>query len=80
MKRFVRLGLVIAAVSAFTLAGQSSASAATLPALPVAVPSASAVPVFGGLVDSLVGITTGTVYGAGGAVLAVVSSVTGGAV
>jgi hypothetical protein len=79
MKRLVRLGLVIAAVSAFTLAGQSSASAATLPALP-AVPSVSAVPVFGGLVDSLVGITTGAAYGAGGAVLAVVSSVTGGAV
>jgi hypothetical protein len=76
MKRIVHLGLVIAAVAAFTLVGQSSASAATLPPLP-ALPSASAVPVVGGLVDSLVGIATGTAYGAGGAVLAVVSSVTG---
>jgi hypothetical protein len=79
MLQIVRLGLVTAAVSVFILAGQSSAGAATLPALP-AVPSASAVPVVGGLVDSLVGIATGTAYGAGGAVLAVVSSVTGGAV
>jgi hypothetical protein len=79
MLKIVRLGLVTAAVSVFILAGQSSAGAATLPALP-AVPSASAVPVVGGLVDSLVGIATGTAYGAGGAVLAVVSSVTGGAV
>jgi hypothetical protein len=73
MKRIVHLGLVTAAVAAFTLVGQSPASAATLPPLP----SASAVPVFGGLVDSLVGIATGTVYGAGGATLAVVHSVTG---
>jgi hypothetical protein len=36
--------------------------------------------VVGGLVDSLVGIATGTAYGAAGATLAVVSSVTGGAV
>jgi hypothetical protein len=33
--------------------------------------------VIGGLVDSLVGIATGTVHGAAGAALAVVSSVLG---
>jgi hypothetical protein len=79
MIKIIRLALVTAAVSAFILAGQASASAATVPALPAA-PSASAVPVVGGLVDSLVGIATGTAYGAAGATLAVVSSVTGGAV
>jgi hypothetical protein len=79
MIKIARLGLVTAAVSAFVLAGQSSASAATLPALPAA-PSLSVIPIFGGLADSLIGIATGTAYGAGGAVLAVVSSLTGGAV
>jgi hypothetical protein len=79
MKKIVRLVLVIGAASAFILAGQSSASAATVPALP-AVPSASAVPVVGGLVDSLVGIATGTYYGAAGATVAVLNSVTGGAI
>jgi hypothetical protein len=79
MKKIVHLGLVIAAVSAFTLTGQSSASAATVPPLP-ATPSFSAVPVLGGLVDSLVGIATGTYYGAADATFAVVNSLTGGAV
>jgi hypothetical protein len=79
MKKIMHLGLVIGAVSAFILAGQSSASAATVPALP-SVPSASSVPVVGGLVDSLVGIATGTYYGATGATFAVLNSVTGGAI
>jgi hypothetical protein len=79
MKRIVRLGLVVAAVSAFTLVGQSSASAATVPPLPY-IPSASAVPVVGGLVDSVVGITTGAYYGAADATFAVLNSLTVGAV
>jgi hypothetical protein len=37
-------------------------------------------PIIGGLVDSVVGIATGTAYGIAGAVHAVVSSVTGGRV
>jgi hypothetical protein len=36
--------------------------------------------VLGGLVDSLVGIATGTYYGAADATFAVVNSLTGGAV
>jgi hypothetical protein len=79
MIKIVRLGLVLAAVSAFTLAAQSPASAVTVPPLP-ATPSASGVPVVGGLVDSLVGIATGTYSGAGDATAAVVNSLTGGAV
>jgi hypothetical protein len=79
MIKTARLGLVTAAVSAFILAGQSSASAATVPALP-AIPSASGVPVVGGLIDSLVGIATGTYYGAADATMAVVNALTGGAV
>jgi hypothetical protein len=51
---------------------------APVPTFPT-VPS-SGVPVVGGLIDSLVGIGTGTVYGAGGAVLAVLNSLTGGAI
>jgi hypothetical protein len=73
MKKTVRLALVIGAVSASILAGQSSASAATVPPLPY-VPSASAVPVVGGLVDSLVGITVGTYYGAADATFAVLNT------
>jgi hypothetical protein len=74
MIKIFRLGLVSAVVCAFILITQSTASAVTLP-FP-AVPS-TGLPVIGGLVDSLVGIATGTAYGAGGAVLAVVSSLTG---
>jgi hypothetical protein len=36
--------------------------------------------IFGGLIDALVGIGTGTGYGAGGAVGAVLASLTGGAI
>jgi hypothetical protein len=76
MTKIVRLGLGIAAVFAFNLAGQSSASAATVPMLPS--PPSSGAPVVGGLVDSLAGIATGTYYGAADATMAVVNSLTGG--
>jgi hypothetical protein len=76
--KIVRLGLVTAAAFVALLAGASSAGAATVTALPAA-PSASGVPVVGGLADSLVGIATGTAYGAAGATMAVVNSLTGGA-
>jgi hypothetical protein len=45
-----------------------------------ATPSLSGLPVAGGLGDSLVGIATGTYYGAADATVAVVNSLTGGAV
>jgi hypothetical protein len=67
------LGVVTAAVSAFVLAAQSPASAATVPPLP-ATPSFSGLPVVGGLLDSLVGIATGTYYGAADATFAVLNS------
>jgi hypothetical protein len=74
MNTNVRSGLVIAAtVGAFVLAVQAPASAIVVPPLP-ATPSASGVPVVGGLLDSLVGITTGTYYGAADATFAVVNS------
>ena len=76
MTKIVRLGLAIAAVFAFNLAGPSPASAATAPTLPS--PPSSGAPIVGGLIDSLVGIGTGTTYGAAGAALAVVNSLTGG--
>jgi hypothetical protein len=78
MNKITRFGLMISAVSAIILAGPLSASAATMPTLP-SVPSVPA-PVVGGLIDSLVGIATGTAYGAGSATLAVLNSLTGGAV
>ena len=78
MNKITRFGLMIAAVSAIILAGPLSASAATMPTLP-SVPSVPA-PVVGGLIDSLVGITYGTAYGAGSATLAVLNSLTGGAI
>jgi hypothetical protein len=73
-----RVGLVTTTAFVFLLAGVASADAATVPALP-ATPPASGVPVVGGLADSLVGIATGTYYGAGDATMAVVNSLTGGA-
>jgi hypothetical protein len=73
MKNFFRLGVVTAAVSAFVLAAQSSASAATVPPLPY-VPSFSALPIVGGYIDALVGIATGSYYGAADATFAVVNS------
>lgn len=76
--KLVRLGLVSTTAFVLVLAGASSADAATVPALP-AIPSASGVPVVGGLVDSLAGIATGTYYGAADATMAVVNSLTGGA-
>jgi hypothetical protein len=77
----VRRSLLVAtAVGGLMLAGVPLASAATLPAA-VAVPSAvgtaspgTGLPVVGGLVDSVVGIITGTAYGIGGAASAVVCS------
>jgi hypothetical protein len=71
MIKICRLGLVTSLVCAFVLAAQSTAGAATVP-FP-AVPS-TGLPVIGGLIDSLVGIATGTAYGAAGAVLAVLRS------
>jgi hypothetical protein len=76
MNKIVRLGLLNGAAFAFLLAGQSSAGAATVPALPS--PPSSGAPVVGGLMDSLAGIATGTYYGAADATMAVVNSLTGG--
>jgi hypothetical protein len=73
MNKFARLGVVTTAVPAFVLAAQSAASALTVPPLP-ATPSLSGVPVFGGLLDSLVGIATGTYYGAADATVAVLNT------
>jgi hypothetical protein len=63
------------------LASVSPASAATLPAAIVA-PSAVSIaspgtglPIVGGLVDSVVGIVTGTVFGISGAARAVACSI-----
>jgi hypothetical protein len=73
----VRRSLLVAtAVGGLMLAGVPPASAATLPAA-VASPSAviatpgTGVPVAGGLIDSVVGIITGTFYGIRGAASAV---------
>jgi hypothetical protein len=73
MIKIIRLGLVPAAVAAYIVAAQSSASAATVPALP-ATPSFSGIAVLGGLLDSLVGIATGTYYGAADATMAVLNT------
>jgi hypothetical protein len=74
MNTIARLGVVTAAVSAFVLAAQSAAGAVvTVPPLP-ATPSFSGLPVVGGLLDSLVGIATGTYYGAADATFAVLNS------
>lgn len=76
MNKIVRFGSMIVTVSALVLAGQWSASAATMPPLP-SIPS-TGIPVVGGLVDSVAGIAVGTAYGAGAATLAVLNSLTGG--
>jgi hypothetical protein len=76
MTKIVRLGLLNTAAFAFLLAGQAPAGAATAPTLPS--PPSSGAPIVGGLIDSLAGIGTGTTYGAAGAALAVVNSLTGG--
>jgi hypothetical protein len=71
----VRRSILVGSASVIALlAGQSVAGAETAP---VASPGAG-IPVFGGLVDSVVGIVTGTVYGIGGAASAVLASLTGG--
>jgi hypothetical protein len=69
--------LVVTAVGGLALAGGPLASAATTPA-PGAVPGAvtgaaplPSLPIVGGLVDSVVGIVTGTLYGVSGASSAV---------
>jgi hypothetical protein len=73
----IRRSLIVAtAVGGLMLASMPLASAATTPA-PGAIPGAAAAPVpslpiVGGLVDSVVGITTGTLYGISGAASAVV--------
>jgi hypothetical protein len=68
--------LVAAAAGAVALAGAPVASAATSPTAPAAVASpGTGIPVFGGLIDSIVGIVTGTAHGIAGAAGAVVCSV-----
>lgn len=59
--------LVAAAVGGLMLAGMPLVGAATLPA----APSPGGLPIVGALVDSVVGIVTGTTYGIGGAASAV---------
>ena len=59
--------LVVTAVGGLMLAGMPLAGAATLPA----APSPGGLPIVGALVDSVVGIVTGTTYGIGGAASAV---------
>jgi hypothetical protein len=75
----VRRGMLIAATAgAVTLAAAPLASAAPRTARHRSVAVASpgtGVPVFGGLIDSVVGILTGTAFGIGGAAGAVVCSV-----
>jgi hypothetical protein len=73
MNKFARLGVVTTAVSAFVLAAQSAASAATVPPFP-ATPSLGGVPVIGALLDSVVGIVTGAYYGAADATFAVLNT------
>lgn len=60
--------LLASAVGGLMLAGVPMASAAAqpAPALSVASPG-SGIPVLGGLIDSVVGIITGTVFGVAGA-------------
>jgi hypothetical protein len=62
--------LVVSAVGGLMLAGVPLASTATLPAA-VAAPSPGGLPIVGALIDSVVGIVTGTTYGIGGAASAV---------
>jgi hypothetical protein len=70
--------LVVTAVGGLALAGGPLASAATTPApgsIPGAVTGAAplpSLPIVGGLVDSVAGIITGTLYGISGAASAVV--------
>lgn len=77
----VRRGVLIAATAgAVTLAAAPLANAAPRTArhrtVAVAVASpGTGIPVFGGLIDSVVGILTGTTFGIGGAAGAVVCSV-----
>jgi hypothetical protein len=72
--------LVATAVGGLMLASVPLASAATLPAA-VTSPSAviatpgTGVPIAGGLIDSVVGIITGTLYGISGATRAVACSI-----
>jgi hypothetical protein len=78
-RRMIRRSLLVATtVGGLMLASMPLASAATTPApgaIPGAVTGAAPVPslpIVGGLVDSAVGITTGTLYGISGAASAVV--------
>jgi hypothetical protein len=72
-----RRGFLIAATTgAVALAGAPVADAVTPPTAPAAVASpGTGIPVLGGLIDSIVGILTGTVSGVAGAAGAVVCSV-----
>ncbi|WP_158887149.1 hypothetical protein [Amycolatopsis anabasis] len=81
-----RFLLVTAVAGVMILAGQSLAGAAILPeaaSSPAMAGNAASpgtgIPILGGLVDSVVGIVTGTAYGIGDAVKAVLASLTGGA-
>jgi hypothetical protein len=81
-RNVVRHSLLIATVvGGLMLVSVPLASAATRPASPtarsalrIAAPS-TGLPIVGGLIDSVVGIVTGTVFGVAGAVHAVVCSV-----
>jgi hypothetical protein len=78
-RKLIRRSMLVATAAAgLMFAGTPLAGAATAPA-PGAVPGAvtgaapvPSLPVVGGLVDSVVGITTGTLYGISGAASAVV--------
>jgi hypothetical protein len=78
-RKMIRRSMLVAtAAGGLMLASSPLAGAATTPApgaIPGAVTGAAPVPslpVVGGLVDSVVGITTGTLYGISGAASAVV--------
>jgi len=76
----VRRGVLIAATAgALTFGAAPLASAAApapaIPAVVIASPG-TGIPILGGLIDSVLGIVTGTIFGIAGAAGAVVCSVT----
>jgi hypothetical protein len=66
--KFVHRSLLVTAVAGASLLASSSVAGA---ATPQGAAPGTGVPVAGGFIDSLTGIGTGTVYGAGGAVGAI---------
>jgi hypothetical protein len=71
-----RRGLLIATTAgALALAGAPVANAATAPAAVAVASPGTGIPILGGLIDSIVGIITGTVYGIAGAAGAAACSV-----